>query len=60
MDGFFTKRSELSLKFMIESGLRCNAKLPNPFHPGQTYDNSQAPSTVPDAAATLDRLGYTK
>ena len=60
MDGFFTNRSELSLKFMIESGLRCNAKMPKPFHPGQTYDNSQAPSTVPDAAATLDRLGYTK
>ena len=60
MDGFFTNRSELSLKFMIESGFRCNAKLPNPFHSGKTYDNSQAPSEVPDAAATLDRLGYTK
>ena len=58
LDGFFTNRSEMSLLYMIENGFRCNAKLPNPFHPGQTYDNSQAPSVVPDAVATLERLGY--
>lgn len=58
MDGFFTNRSEMSLRFMLENGFRCNASLPNPFHAGQTYDNSQAPSTVPDAEATLTRLGY--
>lgn len=58
MDGFFTNRSEMSLRFMIENGFRCNANLPNPFHAGQKYDNSQAPSSVPDAVATLERLGY--
>ena len=58
MDGFFTNRSEISLRYMIENGFRCNAKLPNPFHSGQTYDNSQAPSSVPDATETLVRLGY--
>ncbi|MBQ9645737.1 MAG: glycerophosphodiester phosphodiesterase [Prevotella sp.] len=60
MDGFFTNRTEMSLLYMIENGFRCNAKLPNPFHPGQTYDNSQAPSTVPDAVETLQRLGYNR
>lgn len=58
MDGFFTNRSEMSLRFMIENGFRCNANLPNPFHKGETYDNSQAPSNVPDAEETLQRLGY--
>lgn len=58
MDGFFTNRSEMSLRFMIENGFRCNANLPNPFHKGETYDNSQAPSSVPDAEKTLQRLGY--
>ena len=58
MDGFFTNRSEISLRYMIENGFRCNANLPNPFHPGQKFDNSQAPSTVPDVEATLVRLGY--
>jgi glycerophosphoryl diester phosphodiesterase len=58
MDGFFTNRSEMSLRYMIENGFRCNAKLPNPFHAGQVYDNSQAPSVVPDAVETLERLGY--
>jgi glycerophosphoryl diester phosphodiesterase len=58
MDGFFTNRSEMSLRYMIENGFRCNSKLPNPFHPGQYFDNSQAPSVVPDAEATLVRLGY--
>lgn len=58
MDGFFTNRTEMSLRYMIENGFRCNNALPNPFHAGQTYDNSQAPSVVPDAVATLERLGY--
>ena len=58
MDGYFTNRSEISLHYMIENGFRCNAKLANPFHPGQLYDNSQAPSTVPNADAVLDALGY--
>ncbi len=58
MDGFFTNRTEMSLKYMIENGFRGNAKLPNPFHAGQYYDNSQANVTVPDAIQTLERLGY--
>ncbi len=58
LDGFFTNRSELSLRYMIENGFRCNPALPNPFHPGQTYDNSQAPSQVPDAHELLHRLNY--
>ena len=58
MDGFFTNRTEMSLKYMIENGFRGNAKLPNPFHAGQVYDNSQANVTVPDAVETLKRLGY--
>ena len=58
MDGFFTNRTEMSLRYMIENGFRCNPALPNPFHPGQKYDNSQAPHVVPDAVATLERLGY--
>ncbi|MBR6431458.1 MAG: glycerophosphodiester phosphodiesterase, partial [Muribaculaceae bacterium] len=58
MDGFFTNRSEISLRYMIENGFRCNSSLPNPFHSGQVFDNSQAPSVVPDVKATLDRLGY--
>ena len=58
LDGYFTNRSEISLQYMIENGFRCNSALPDPFHPGKTYDNSQAPSTVPDPKALLDRLGY--
>lgn len=58
MDGFFTNRTEIALQYMIENGFRCNAKLPNPFHAGKIYDNSQAPSVVPDAKETLTRLGY--
>lgn len=58
MDGFFTNRTEMSLKYMIENGFRGNSKLPNPFHAGQVYDNSQANVTVPDAVETLKRLGY--
>lgn len=58
MDGFFTNHSEMSLKYMIENGFRCSPSLNNPFHPGQTYDNSQAPSVVPDANQVLEDLGY--
>ena len=58
LDGYFTNRSEISLQYMIENGFRCTSALPDPFHPGKTYDNSQAPSTVPDPKALLDRLGY--
>lgn len=58
MDGFFTNRSEMSLRFLIENGFRCNASLPDPFHKDGRYDNSQAPSQVPDAVETLKRLGY--
>lgn len=58
MDGFFTNRSEMSLLYMVENGFRGNAKLPNPFHPGTYFDNSQAPTHVPDAVETLVRLGY--
>ena len=57
-DGFFTNRSDLTLQYLIDNGLRCNAAIPDPFHPGRLYDNSQAPATVPDAAETLRRLGY--
>lgn len=56
-DGIFTNRSELSLRYLIENGFRCNSSLPNPFT-GGTYDNSEAPCEVPDAEATLVRLGY--
>ena len=42
-DGFFTNRSDLTLQYLIDKGLR-NA-------PG-------APATVPDPVATLERLGY--
>jgi len=59
-DGCFTNRSDLTLQYMIDKGLRGRADIPNPFHPGSTYDNSQAARTVPDALQTLHRLGYTK
>ena len=58
MDGCFTNRTEMNLTYMIDHGMRCNKALPNPFHPGQTFDNSQAPSVVPDAGALLTKLGY--
>ncbi len=58
MDGCFTNHSEMNLQYMLDNGMRCNAKLPNPFHPGQLFDNSQAPSTVPDANELLNHLGY--
>ena len=57
-DGCFTNRSDLSLQYMIDKGLRGRSGIPNPFHPGSTYDNSQASCLVPDAAKTLERLGY--
>ena len=41
-DGFFTNRSEMTLRFLLDHGLRDKA----------------APQEVPDAEATLDRLGY--
>ncbi len=58
LDGLFTNRSDLTIRFLIDHGYRCNAHLPNPFHKGVDYDNSSAPSTVPDAEETLRRLGY--
>ncbi len=58
MDGCFTNHSEMNLQYMLDNGMRCNAKLPNPFHAGQYFDNSQAPSTVPDANELLNHLGY--
>lgn len=57
MDGFFTNRTEMSLRYMIDQGFRCNAKLPNPFT-GGIFDNSQAPHEVPDAVTVLEELGY--
>ena len=57
-DGCFTNRSELTLQYMIDNGFRCRSDIPDPFHPGNIYDNSQAPRIVPDAVKTLERLGY--
>ena len=58
LDGLFTNLPGMSLRYLIENGYRCNASIPNPFHDGLVYDNSQAPSVVPDASETLQRLGY--
>ena len=58
MDGCFTNHTEMNLQYMIDNGMRCNANLPNPFHVGQKFDNSQAPSVVPDANELLNQLGY--
>ena len=41
-DGFFTNRSELTLQYLLDKGLR----------------SPKAPQTVPDAEETLRRLGY--
>lgn len=41
-DGFFTNRSDLTLQYLIDKGLRAG----------------NAPSEVPDPVATLERLGY--
>ncbi len=57
-DGLFTNRTDLTLRYFIDHGYRCNASLRNPFHPAERYDNSQAPSSVPRAEETLVRLGY--
>lgn len=58
LDGLFTNLPGMSLRYLIENGYRCNANIPNPFHDGQVYDNSDASSVVPDAGETLQRLGY--
>lgn len=55
-DGCFTNRTDLSLQYMIDNGLRGRSDIPDPFHPGNTYDNSQASHIVPDAVKTLERL----
>lgn len=59
-DGCFTNRADITLQYLINNGFRCRNDIPNPFHPGRTYDNSQTPGSVPDAVQTLERLGYTK
>ncbi len=41
-DGFFTNRSELTLQYLLDKGLR----------------SPSSPKSVPDAEATLVRLGY--
>lgn len=56
MDAMFTNRSDLTLKWLIDHHLRGRSDIPDPFHEGKYYDNSQAPSTVPDPAATLARI----
>ena len=48
----------MNLQYMLDNGMRGNANLPNPFHAGQKFDNSQAPLTVPDANELLNKLGY--
>lgn len=58
LDGYFTNRTEMSLRYMVENGFRGNKELPNPFHAGKFYDNSQANVDIPDAVKTLERLGY--
>lgn len=57
-DGCFTNRSDLSLQYLIDYGFRGRADIPDPFHQGCSYDNSQAARSVPDAVQTLQRLGY--
>ena len=57
-DGFFTNRSEMTLQYLLDHGLRGRSGLKDPFHPDRTYDNAEAPGNVPDAKETLDRLGY--
>lgn len=57
-DGCFTNCSELSLQYLIDHGFRCRPDIPDPFHNGRTYDNSQASRSVPNAVQTLQRLGY--
>ncbi|MBR5905770.1 MAG: glycerophosphodiester phosphodiesterase [Bacteroidales bacterium] len=45
-DGFFTNRSDLTIQYLIDHGLRAGA------------ENPAAPATVPDPVAALVRLGY--
>jgi glycerophosphoryl diester phosphodiesterase len=45
-DGFFTNRSDLTIQYLIDNGLRAGKV------------NPAAPATVPDPVATLVRLGY--
>ena len=45
-DGFFTNRSDLTLQYLIDHGLRAGSV------------NPAAPAFVPDPVATLERLGY--
>ena len=45
-DGFFTNRSDLTLQYLIDHGLRAGKV------------NPKAPATVPDPIETLERLGY--
>lgn len=45
-DGFFTNRSDLTLQYLLDHGLRAGK-----VNPG-------APSRVPDPVKTLERLGY--
>jgi len=45
-DGFFTNRSDLTLQYLIDHGLRAG-KI-----------NPEAPTVVPDPVKTLERLGY--
>jgi len=56
--GIYIEFKEPDLNPENENGFRCRAGIPDPFHRGRTYDNSQAPSSVPDATETLKRLGY--
>ena len=45
-DGFFTNRSDITLRYLIDNGLRAGK------------ENPSAPATVPNPLATLERLGY--
>ncbi len=58
LDGLFTNRTDLTIRFLTDYGYRCNARLPHPFHNDRVYDNSAAPAALPDAVETLKRLGY--
>ena len=44
LDGAFTNRTEMTLQYFIDQGVR----------------SADAPQTVPDSEATLERLGYVK
>ncbi len=59
MDGFFTNRSEMSLRFMIDQGFRCNSKIGNPFQGGRMVRQLPgSPTRVLDAVKVLEQLGY--